>query len=126
MASLAVIITLDMLRMLAGGGGAVVTAAAGTDHIGMVDPDHRCPCCIAVAVLAHVGGLNMLTMLAGCGRTVVATGAVTGHIGVIEVRRHPAVGGMAVGADIAAGNWIRGLARCRCAVVAARTAAPHL
>ena len=79
-----------------------------------------------MAILADVGGLDMLTMLAGCGRTIVAAGAVAGHIGVIEVRRYPAVGGMAVGADIAAGNVIRCLARCRCAVVAARTAAPHL
>ena len=56
-----------MGRRLAGRRYAIVTAVAGADNIRMIDPDHRSPGCIAVAVFTDIAGLDMGAVLAGCG-----------------------------------------------------------
>ena len=100
-AQIAGVVAGDVVRRLAGGGGAVVTTEAGADHVIVIDPDHRHPGGVAMAVLAHIVGRNVGRILAGGGGAVVAAGAVGRGAGVIEGRRYPGVGGVAQIAGVA-------------------------
>lgn len=63
----------DMVGVHTVGNGAVVATVAGTDHISMVDPSHRFPLRIAMAILAHIVGLHMFGVLTRQRRYTVTT-----------------------------------------------------
>lgn len=92
----------------------------------MIDPDHRDPCRIAMATLAHITRLDMGGMLTRCRGAVMAAEAVTRNRGVIEVRRYPGIGRMTEIAGVIAGNMVRRLTRCGGAVMTAETGADHI
>jgi len=110
MAALAITSTLDMLWMLAHCCRAVVTAAASADDLRMINPNHRCPCRVAVAVFADIGAQHMLRVFTGRRGAIMAADAIACYIRVIEVRRHPAIGGMTSLAVVAARDMLRILA----------------
>lgn len=87
-----VIATRYMGRILADRCRTVVTAEAGTEHIGMIHAKHRRPGRIAMAILAHIAGLDVVVALTRRRDTVVTVGAVASNGGVIEGRRHPGCG----------------------------------
>ena len=92
MAIVAVIATRNVCRVLAGRRNPVMTRAAGTNHLRMIDGIGRGPHIGVVAVLANDGRLNMRRTLARCIDTVVAVGAVACDVGVIESGWNPAGG----------------------------------
>jgi hypothetical protein len=76
-----------MSRVFSGCGDAVVTRAASTDDLSVVDSANRCPDIGGVAVFADIARLNVREILA-CGIcTVVAVNAVVRNVRVIEIRR---------------------------------------
>ena len=110
MTVIAGVATDNMRRVLACGNRAVVAGVAGTDHVGVIHPVHRCEGGNIVAVLTKIGGLNMRRSLAGRVRTIVAAQAVIGDIDMVNVGGNPAGGRMAVIAGVAAINMGRVLA----------------
>jgi len=86
-AVVAIIAAGDMRGMLAGRDDAVMTGAAGTDDLGMVDRVSRGPDVRRVAVFADVAGLDVIWRLAGRVRAVMAAKAVASDVDVIEIRR---------------------------------------
>ena len=77
----------DMCRILSARYCAVMTGAAGTQHLRMVDRVYGCPDIRVMAVFANIGSLNMREVLAGSFDTVVATYTITGDSHVIEIGR---------------------------------------
>lgn len=62
-----------MVRRLAGRRHTIVTAVTCADNIRMIDPDHRCPGRIAVAVFTEIAGLDMGAVLTSCRGTIMAS-----------------------------------------------------
>lgn len=118
MAHVALLGSYEVTRRDADGAGAIVAAVTATDHIRVIDPAHRYPGGVAVAVLADIVGLDMSIALAGGGVAVVAACTVVGLVRMIEIGRYPGLGGMAIVTGIAASDVIRGLADRRCPIVA--------
>mgnify|MGYP001455951219 CR=1 FL=1 len=83
---------------------AVVAARTRTQHLRVVDADHRYPRARAMAVFTHVGGARMRGALARGIDTVVTAKAVAENVGVIKVRRQPGHSCMAVVAVVATGD----------------------
>jgi hypothetical protein len=104
----------------------VVTAIADTDDIGMIDPDHRYPGGIAMAILADIGGVDMAAVLTRCRGAVMAAETVVGDAAVVEVGRYPATGGVAQITGVVARHVVRRLTGRGGAVVAAVTAADDI
>ena len=98
---------------------AVVAARTRTQHLRVVDADHRYPRARAMAVFTHVGGARMRGALARGIDTVVTAKAVAENVGVIKVRRQPGHSCMAVVAVVATGDVGRMFAGCSYAVMAA-------
>lgn len=115
-----------MVRVFARGDGTVMTTATGTDHISMINSGDRNPCGIAMTILTHICGLNMSHVLTRRAGAVMAAHTVAGDIGVIERSRHPGVGCVAVGTDIATGDMICTLTRSHDAIVTAGTGTLYL
>ena len=86
MAILAVVAAADVCRILAGRNLAIMTGAAGTDDLRVVNGIDRVPDIGIVAVLAKVRRLDMRCTLAGGFDAVVATEAITGDADVVEIR----------------------------------------
>ncbi len=102
MTVLAVVTTVDVCGVLAGRYDAIVTIAAGTHNLRMVNrvcwnPDIR-----IVAILAHIGRLHMGWILARSLNSIVTAHAVPGNPDVVKVRWQPPGGCVAVVAIIAA------------------------
>jgi len=116
----------NMRRVLACGNRAVVAGVAGTDHVGVIYPVHRCEGRNIVAVLTKISGLNMRRSLAGRVRTIVAAQAVIGDIDMVNVGGNPARRRMAVIAGVAATNMGRVLAFGDRTVVAGVAGTQHL
>jgi len=116
----------NMCRVLACGNRAVVAGVAGTDHVGVIYPVHRCEGRNIVAVLTKISGLNMRRSLAGRVRTIVAAQAVIGDIDMVNVGGNPARRRMAVIAGVAATNMGRVLAFGDRTVVAGVAGTQHL
>ena len=76
----------NVIGRLAGCCGVVMTAEAGPQHCGMVNPDHRDPGAGAVAILAQRRGLDMAAVLARGRGAIVTVRAVAGYIAVIKGR----------------------------------------
>ena len=126
MAIITRIAALNVSRVLAGGDGAVVAGAAGTDDLGVIDGVGGDPQRRVVAVLADVGGVDVCGALAGGGNAVVAGSAVTGDAGVVEHGRDPGRCRVAVVTGVAALNVGRMLAGGDGAIVAGATGTDDL
>lgn len=116
----------NMLRTLAVGDVAIVTAAAGSDHVGVLYLNRRNPIGSAVTILAAIVGRHMRGTLAILFYPVMATDTVSRHFGVVISCGRPTRGGMAVGTDIVAGDMIRTLAVRHGPVMATRTGTENL
>lgn len=75
----------NMLCILAGRSYAVMTGAAATQHLRMVDRVNGRPDIRVMAVFANIGCLNMRKALAGGFDTVMATDTITSDSHVIEI-----------------------------------------
>ena len=117
-AVITVVATLDVILRLAGGDNAIVTGAALTDDLGMVNRIYRCENVRRVAVLANVRRLDVCCVLPGRIRSVVTVEAITRDVHVIEIGRQPSRRRVTIVAIVSTGNVIGRLARCRGAVVA--------
>ena len=92
MANIALLGGYEVTRRGTGCGGAIVAAAATADHIRMINPDHRRPRGVAMAILANVRGVYMAAVLSLRSGAVVTPHTVGGVIRVIEIGRHPCSG----------------------------------
>jgi len=75
----------NMLCILAGRDYAVMTGAAATQYLGVVNGVNRRPDIRVMAIFADIGRLNMRKILAGGFDTVVATDTIADDACVIEV-----------------------------------------
>lgn len=76
--------------VFAGSSIAVMTRAAGTQHVCVIDGKHGIKYICRVAVLADITGRYVLRAFANCLSAVVAAYAVASDVHVIEVRWQPA------------------------------------
>ncbi len=113
-----IIAAIHVRRVLAGGRNAVVTGAARTDDLRMIDDKCGSKYVSGMAVLTDIGRLDMRGVFADSFGAVVAIEAAASDVDVVEVRWQPANRRVAVVAVIVAGNVRRVLASCRDAVVA--------
>ncbi len=86
MAVLTEVGAVDMLGVLAGGGGAVVAGHTIAADTGMVE-DRRCPGIGGVAVLTGITAGNVIGGFAECGGAVMTGRAVTADARMVEERR---------------------------------------
>lgn len=114
----AVIASIQVSRVLAGCGDAVMTGAAGAEYLGMVNGKHGRENIGRVAVFADIAGLYMRLVLAGGLRAVMAVETATSNVHVIEIRRQPTDRRVTVVAVVAAGDVSRMFAGRRYAVMA--------
>lgn len=89
MAVIAIVAAGDMRRMLACRGVTVVTGAATTKNLGMVDAIGWHPHGRVVTILTHVGGLNVNGIFASRRSAVMTVNTASNDVGVIEVGRKP-------------------------------------
>ena len=80
----------NMRRVLSSGRDAVMTGAAGAQHLRVIYACRRRPGDFAMTVFADVCRLYVARNLAGSIRTIMAADAVIKDIGVIEYGRQPA------------------------------------
>ena len=107
-----------MRWMFAGGNVAIVTGAAASNYLGMIDYHHGLPYRCRVAVFTDVCRQGMRRAFAGRVRAVMTVYAATRDGRMIEGCWQPGSRGVAVVADVAAGNMRRVLAGCNDAVMA--------
>ncbi len=119
MAVLANITADNVGRVLAVGNCAVMTAGTGAEYVKVINASDRCPDCVVVTVFANIGGIDMLGILAGCRAAVVTPGTGRDNRAVIKIGRQPAIGGMAVFANVIANNMILMFAVGNCTVMTA-------
>jgi len=86
-AVVAIIAARDMRRMLSCCGDAIMTGAAATQNLRVVDSHRRYPHRHAVAVLTDIGRQYMGWILTGRGDAIVAVATVSGDAGVIKIGR---------------------------------------
>ena len=92
MAHITLLCGYEVTRRNAGGTGTIVAAVTTTDHIRVINLDHRDPRGVAMTILADISGVDMTVVFSrGCG-AVVTTNAVGGVICVIEIGRYPCNG----------------------------------
>ena len=125
MAVVAVVAALDMRRVFADRSRAVVTRAAGTNNLRMVDNGCGREGRGAMAVLADRRRLDVQSMLAGRCHAIMAGYAAVEDAGMIEAGRHPGVGRVAVVALVARRNMIGCLSRRLYAVMTGHAATPQ-
>lgn len=82
----------EMIRRGTHGGGAIVAAATTADYIQVINPDHRSPRCVAMAILADIRSVDMAAVFSLRRGAVVTTDAVGGVVCMIEIGRHPRSG----------------------------------
>ena len=103
MAQSAILRGIEMPRVHAGGGCAVVTRRTRAKHLVVINADDWGPDIGAVAVLANIGCQRMQRTFAGRVGAVVTVYAITRDVRVIEIGRQPGNGGVAIIAVIATG-----------------------
>ena len=116
-----VVAAVDVSRILARRGHAIMADPASAQNLRVIDgecgvPDIRC-----VAVLADVAGLNMGERFTGRFNTVVATDTISRDVYVIEIRGQPGHRRMAIVAGVVAID-VGGMLACCSKAVMARTA----
>jgi len=113
-------------RVLAGGIGAVMAAAAIATYVDMIEIRRR-PAGRRMAVVAVVAAIDVCRRLAGCRYTVVTGTASADYLGVINGeygRKY--IGRVAIFADIAGLNMCDVLADCLGSVMAADAVAADI
>ena len=116
----------DVHRVLADCGNAVVAGCAGADDLRMVHREDWHPDVGVVAVLTDVCRVDMRRVLACRVYAVMAVETRARNAHVIEVCRHPVDGRMAVVAVVAALDMVGILARRRQTIVAGAAGADDL
>lgn len=81
-----------MCRVFSGSCNAVVTGAACSNDLSMVDRIYWHPYVGVVAILADITRLNVGRILARRVRAIMAIDAIVRNVGVIEIGRQPADG----------------------------------
>ena len=117
MAVVATVVAGDMRRVFARCGKTVMTGAAATQHLCVIDRIDGSPHIAVVTILTDVARLHMRQVFAGSIQAVVAACAIARNIQVVECRRSPGDRRVAVVAGIAAGEVCRVLARSNYAIV---------
>ena len=120
------IVARDMRRVFARCCKTVMTGAAATQYLCVIDRIDGGPHIAVVTILTDVARLNMRQVFADSILAVVAAGAIARNIQVVECRRSPGDGRVAVVAGIAAGEVCRVLAGCNYAIVTGATGADDL
>lgn len=113
-------------RILADRGRSVVAGRTGTEHLCMVNVEHRRPNGRRVTVLTDVGCKYVLRVLAGRNSAVVTADAVARYVRMIKVCGQPGYGGVAVVAIIAARDMSRMLSCCGDAIMTGAAATQNL
>ena len=83
----AIVAACDVRRVFPACGGAVMTGAARSQYLHVIDGHHRGPEIRGVAALADICRLNVRQAFAGRLRAVMAAYAIAGDVQVVEVRR---------------------------------------
>ena len=104
----------------------IVAATAVAQDLGVVDLKGRCERHDSMAVLTDVGSSYMRRWFANHIHRVVTTHAVSNDVVVVEIRRQPAIAGMAVVAGLTAQDMTGVLTGGRHAVVATTAVSLHL
>ena len=104
MTVIAIVATRNVRRILADCDHVIVTGAARTNYLRMVDRKYRREQIGVVAVFAHIARLNMCRILADGRGTVMAAKTVARDIDVIEIRRQPGDCRMTIIASIGSRN----------------------
>jgi len=118
MAVVAIIAAGDMGGVFAGRNNAVMTRAASTNNLRMIDRVNRHPDVRCMAVLADIGRLNVCEVLACSVNTIMAAGAISRDVYVIEVGWQPGDRRVTIITIGAAGHMRRILSARYCAVMA--------
>ena len=126
MTVIATVVAGDMRRVLARCCKTVMTGAAATQHLCVVDRIDGSPHIAVVTILTDVARLQMRQVFAGSIQAIVAACAIARNIQVVECRRSPGDGRVAVIAGIAAGEMCRVLAGRNYAIVTRATGADDL
>ena len=117
MAVVTSVATRNVVRRLSGRRETVVTGAAGSVYLGMVDDVYRRKRIRVVAIFAHVCGRNVRWILAGGVSAIMAARTISRDIDVVEVGWYPASSRMTIVAGICRVEVRRMLAGCRDAVM---------
>ena len=126
MTVVATVVAGDMCRVFARCCETVMTGAAATQHLCVVDRIDGSPSIAVVTILTDVARLHMRQVFAGSIEAVVAACAIARNIQVVERRRSPGDRGVAVVAGIAAGEVCRVFAGCNYAIMTGATGADDL
>lgn len=121
MAEIAGVVADNVILRLTVRHGTVVATGAGTDDLIVINPDHRRPIAVAVAILACVGGRHVGIVFSRLRSTVMTAETVAGHLTVFKGRWDPLIGRMAKIAGIVAGDVVLRLAVGIAPVMAAVT-----
>jgi len=97
-------IRLNMLRMFTtrARNRAIVTTAAGTDHISVIHMTQRQPLCAVMTILADILGLNMCIPFTFDSNAIMTAETVPADVSMSKVCRFPCIGRMTIGTDVAA------------------------
>lgn len=87
MAVVTIIAAGDMRGVLTRCGDAVMTGAAATQYLRVIDRYRRHPDRHAVAVFTNVGRQYMVRIFTRCGDAIMAVTATSSDIGMIKIRR---------------------------------------
>lgn len=118
MAVIAIAAAVNMGRILACCGDTIVTGAARTNNLVVVNGYHRCKDVTAVTVLANVCRLYVCWILAGGICAVMAADTITDDIRMVEICGQPGNRAVAIVTGVATGNMRGVFAGGICAVVA--------
>ncbi len=126
MTVVATIVAGDMRRVFSCCCKTVMTGAAATQHLCVIDRIDGSPHIAVVTIFTDVTRLHMRQVLAGSIHAVVAACAIARNIQVVKCRRSPGDRRVAVVAGIAAGEVRRVFAGCNYAIVTGATGADDL
>jgi len=126
MTVVATVVAGDMCRVFARCCKSVMTGAAATQHLCVIDRVDGSPHIAVVTILTDVARLHMRQGFARSIQAVVAACAIARNIHVVECRRSPGNRRVAVVTGIAAREVCRVLAGCNYAIVTGATGADNL
>ena len=125
-AQTAVLCSIEVSRVHAGGQGAVVAGRTGSKNLVVIHGENRRPDSRGMAGFADVGRLNMRRALAGGVRAVMTAEAVVHDVRMVKIRRYPCDCCVTVVAIVAAGDVGRVFADRRNAIVTRAADADYL
>lgn len=96
MAIVTLVAACNMRGVFSGRADAVMTGAAGPEHLRVIDACNRAECECAMAIFADIGGLYVNRCLADGRATVVAGHAIANYADMVEHRRLPGIDRMTI------------------------------